>query len=85
MKLCSRQRHCCANFECSPLTVRWQELAKRADEVEVLRGEVATWRNKVGTAADKRSGDERHQPLLPSRERNDLDPPLASFLRKVSH
>ncbi len=51
----------------------------------MLRGEVATWRNKAGAAAGERSGEERHQPLLPSRERDDLDPPLAAFLRKVSH
>lgn len=61
-----------------------QELAKRKDEAERLKGEVAEWRDKAKAVSGGKSGEERHEPLLPSRERDELDPELAAFLRKVT-
>ena len=61
-----------------------QELAQRKDEVDRLKGEVATWRDKAASGGrGAGSGEERHEPLRPSRERDDLDPRLANILRKV--
>mmetsp|Transcript_13551 Transcript_13551/g.40975 ORF Transcript_13551/g.40975 Transcript_13551/m.40975 type:complete len:430 (-) Transcript_13551:85-1374(-) len=61
-----------------------EELAKRKDEAERLKGEVAEWRDKAKAVSGGKSGEERHEPLLPSRERDELDPELAAFLRKVA-